>query len=191
MPASQSNARSHAVGVLAAVVGALHGPDNGRGVIEIRVVAVGKLEWPAATGQIRPVDLPVTRRIQQLFALQPIERRLSADGRRRTAGLLAWPAPPAPCPKPARRRVGNRRKLPSMTNSFSSARLAVTRRGSSCRITEQHHRLQGIDHGGEDCAEAIFAVQALQEPVLRALGGGGAHRSRNQEIRHPEDTIDE
>ena len=64
-------------------------------------------------------------------ASQSSARSAAARGLGPRARPPAWPGRRGPCPRRATRRAGKRRPTGVCTSSFSSARLAVTRRGSS------------------------------------------------------------
>ena len=59
------------------------------------------------------------------------------------------------------------------------------------RVTQQQHGFQGVDHRREDRAEPVLAIQALEEPFLRAPGRLLAQALRHQRIHPADDFVDD
>src|SRR5271165_3713465 len=179
---------ANALGIARRISRLMHGPhDHGR-VVEIRVVAVRELKSPTAPGQAAALHLPVSGLIEELPGLQPVERSNRRVGRGGVAGLL--------------HRQSRERGVPDRRDTRLTVRARRTYhgqllQGSFCgdaprvvrRITQDHHRFQGIDHRRKDGAEAVFAVQPLEHPGFRAPGRGLAHARRNQGIDHAPEPI--
>src|SRR5437660_1774919 len=53
--------------------GPVHRPGDGRGIVEVGVVAVGALESPAPAREVRTTRPPVARIVEQLPRLEPLE----------------------------------------------------------------------------------------------------------------------
>ena len=134
--ASLKSAPPETRGVRAAV----HRHHDDGGVVEIGIMRIGVLERPAAGTHVRALVRPVAdtsstcRGASQSRPARALAQRLVA------AHLDQRMARPAPCPRPARRRAGNRPRRPLTTSSLSIgwraiARLAGGRADSRARRT--------------------------------------------------------
>ena len=149
--------------ILAVFTGALclmHGPHDDRGIIQIRIMRIGKLERPSAARHVGAVHAPIARLIAQLFGLEPVERARCGADRRRVTRLLHGKTrePGVPNRRYAGLAIGAGRpdheQLLQGQLRGHAARIVL-------RVPEYGHRFECVDHGREDGTDSILTIQAL------------------------------
>jgi hypothetical protein len=154
-------------------------------VVDVGIAGVFVLECPAARTHAGPARRPVAGRVEDLQRQQPVEaasRRVDGRGHARF-----------------QQRMAHQRRVPHGRQAGLAIRFvaAVDEQAvdgapgdAGLRCAEQVEHLHGIDHGREDAAQAVFAVQARPHERGRLLERMPAHARGHARREQPQLRLD-
>ena len=140
----------------------------------------GRPSRRAARPGRRAVQSPDVEHLQRLQPVQPALAHAPLPRRRRPPAAHGRPAR---CPRPARRRAGNRPRRSLITSSFSTDLRAMARVRMVLRIAERVEHHHAVGHGRVDRAQPVLAVQPLADEGDRRVDRALAQALRETAAR--------